>query len=156
MYTRKIPEVKGMNYWQRLKHLKMLSQERRSERYRAIYVWKILEGLVPNCGITSTMDKRRGREVSIPVLKGSSKVRNLRETSFHVSGGSIFNSLPKSIRSLTKISVDDFKWKLDKYLENLPDEPVLPNYTPSATCNIFTARPSNSIVDQSRTKRRPG
>ena len=91
MYTRKIPEVKGMNYWQRLKHLKMLSQERRSERYRAIYVWKILEGLVPNCGRTSTVNERRGRQVSIPVLKGSSKVRNLRETSFHVSGGSIYN-----------------------------------------------------------------
>ena len=49
IFTRKIPEVKSLNYWQRLAHLNMYSQQRRMERYRAIYVWKILEGLVPNC-----------------------------------------------------------------------------------------------------------
>ena len=41
-----------------------------------------------------------------------------------------------------------------KYLENIPDEPFLPNYTPTAN-NQLTAKPSNSIVDQVRLKRTP-
>ena len=43
IFTRKFPELTGIEYWQRLKHLKMNSHERRIERYRVLYVWKILE-----------------------------------------------------------------------------------------------------------------
>ena len=50
-FTKKIPEVNHLNYWERLSHLKMYSQQRRAERYRIIYTWKVLEGLLPNCGI---------------------------------------------------------------------------------------------------------
>ena len=99
IYTSKIPEVNQLNYWQRLAHLKMLSQERRMERYSAIYVWKILEGIVLNCGL-EFVSSRMGREVSIPELKGSQKVRTLRENSFQVRGARIFNSLPTSLSNL--------------------------------------------------------
>ena len=34
-----------------LKHLKIYSQPRRSERYKISYTLKVLEGLVTNCGI---------------------------------------------------------------------------------------------------------
>ena len=61
VFTRKIPEVSHMNYWERLAHLKMYSQERRLERYRALYVWKIIEGLSPNCGLNTSWSERRGR-----------------------------------------------------------------------------------------------
>ena len=47
----KIPAIKDLNYWNQLKRLKMLSLQRRLERYRIICTWKILDGLVPNCGI---------------------------------------------------------------------------------------------------------
>ena len=50
-YLRKIIGTRNSNYWERLKMAQMQSQERRLERYRIIYVWKIIEGLVPNCGI---------------------------------------------------------------------------------------------------------
>jgi hypothetical protein len=63
IYSRKIPEVSSLNYWERLQKLKMYSQERRVERYRAIYIWKILEGISPNCGIQETFSEKRGREV---------------------------------------------------------------------------------------------
>ena len=112
----------------------MLSQERRMERYSAIYVWKILEGIVPNCCMEISHSERRGREVSVPDLKGSQRIQSLRENSFQVRGARIFNSLPKSLRNLQQSSVDEFKLKLDKYLENIPDEPSLPNYIPTA-CN---------------------
>jgi hypothetical protein len=41
-FTKRIPEVKNLNYWQRLKVLHMYSQQRRLERYRILYTWKIL------------------------------------------------------------------------------------------------------------------
>ena len=146
-----------MSYWERLKFLKMYSQERRMERYRAIYVWKILEGCVPNCGLLETYSERRGREVAIPAIRGRGKLQTIREGSFTIHGSKVFNSLPKEIRNLSRISVDDFKSKLDKYLETLPDEPKVGDYTPSA-CSQVTMAPSNSIIDLGRTvtKRKPG
>ena len=155
-FTKKIPEVKNLDYWQRLKKLKMLSQERRMERYRAIYVWKIIEGMVPNCGLDVTDSDRRGREIAVPHFKGTQRIQTLRERSFQVNGARIFNSLPKAIRNLRRLSVVDFKSKLDEYLQTLPDEPKLPSYIPGV-CNQITASPSNSIIDHAKAKmRRPG
>ena len=157
IYTRNIPEVRNLNYWQRLAHLKIYSQERRMERYRAMYVWKILEGITPNCGLEETTSERRGREVKINIAKGSGKIKSIREGSFKIHGARLFNSLPKHIRNLTKVSTDEFKESLDQYLQLLPDEPKLPGYIPSA-CNQVNANPSNSIIDQSKSvkTRRPG
>ena len=156
-FTKKIPEVRNHNYWQRLVHLKMYSQQRRLERYRVIYTWKILEQLVPNCGLSSTTSERRGRQVTVPALKGSASIKSLREQSFQVNGPKLFNCLPLSIRNLKGITVDEFKQKLDQFLAKIPDEPNVDGLTPSA-CDLFSAAPSNSVIDQSRTLkiRRPG
>ena len=94
-FTKKISEVSHLDYWTRLKQLKMYSQQRRSERYKIIYTWKILEGLVPNCGINQTNSDRRGRSCIIPTSRGSTSVKNLREQSFQVMGPKLFNILPK-------------------------------------------------------------
>ena len=47
--------------------------------------------------------------------------------------------------------MDQFKAELDMILEKIPDEPNVTgsNYTPSA-CDLYTGKPSNSIVDQIR------
>ena len=50
-WTCRIPSLRSMNYWQRLKELKMNSEQRRLERYRVIYTWKVLQGLAPNLGV---------------------------------------------------------------------------------------------------------
>ena len=97
------------------------------------------------------MNDRRGREAQVPALRGKPSVRKLREQSFQYNGPKLFNSLPKYLRNISKVSVEEFKEKLDKYLELIPDEPNVEGLTPSA-CDMFTAAPSNSIVDQSRTK----
>ena len=156
-FTSKIPEVRSLNYWERLAHLKIYSQQRRMERYRVIYAWKILEGLAPNCGLQETISIRRGREIKIPLVKGSGRIKTLREGSFQIHGGKLFNSLPKKLRDLTKISIEDFKSNLDQYLSSLPDEPKVSGYTPSA-CSQVDASPSNSIIDQAKADklRRPG
>ena len=43
VFTKKFLEVKNLNYWERLKFLKLYSQERRMERYRIFYAKEILE-----------------------------------------------------------------------------------------------------------------
>ena len=62
IFTSKTPEVNKMNYWQRLKHLQMLSQERRLEIYRAYIT-------VPKCGLEAISSERRGREILISMPK---------------------------------------------------------------------------------------
>ena len=47
-FTRFISGMAGLSYTERLTILKLYSLQRRRERYIIIYVWKILEGLVPS------------------------------------------------------------------------------------------------------------
>ena len=55
------------------------------------------------------------------------------------------------------MSVDEFKEKLDIYLQTILDKPILPAYI-SSVCNQFTGNPSNYIVDLAKSVRfrRPG
>ena len=141
-YTARIPEVSAMNYWERLKHLKMNSQQRRIERYKIIYVWKVLEKMVPDANLTvaNTESDRVGKKCKVPPLK--LKERKKREDSFQVTGPMLFNCLPKEIRNLTKIGVVEFKECLDRFLTSLPDEPKIGGAMP------LNAEKSNSIIHQ--------
>ena len=47
-FTRFISGMAGLSYTERHTVLKLYSLQRRREIYIIIYVWKILEGLVPN------------------------------------------------------------------------------------------------------------
>ena len=47
---------------------------------------------------------------------------------------------------MTKCGIEEFKMKLDKFLENVPDEPNVRGLVPGA-CTA-EARLSNSIIDQ--------
>ena len=51
----------NLSYWDRLSSLKISSIERRFQRYKIIYTWKIVEGLVPNCGISWNTKSTTGR-----------------------------------------------------------------------------------------------
>ena len=146
-FSSKIPSIKDMNYWSRLQTLKMYSQERRMERYRIIYVWKILQGIVPNCGVKlSEYNERLGRKVSIPNLKrnGRKAIQTLREQSFQINGARLFNCLPKQLRNI-KTCQDDFKAALDKHLSSVPDQPRIGSLIPQATDQL-TGRQSNSLL----------
>ena len=145
-FTKKIPEVQHLDYWSRLKQLRMYSQQRRADRYKIIHTWKVLEKKVPNCGIQESTSLRRGRECTIPALKGSPAMQNLRDQSFQVTGPRLFNSLPRHIRDTSKATVDEFKEKLDKFLAVLPDEPKIGEMIPHI-CDKTSANPSNSLID---------
>ena len=47
-FTARIAGLQHLNYWQRLDHLKLYSLERRRERYLVLYIYKIINKLVPN------------------------------------------------------------------------------------------------------------
>ena len=146
-FSSKIPSIKDMNYWSRLQTLKMYSQERRMERYRIIFVWKILQGIVPNCGVNlSEENERLGRKVSIPNLKrnGRKAIQTLREQSFQINGARLFNCLPKQLGNI-KTCQDDFKAALDKHLSSVPDQPRIGSLIPQATDQL-TGRQSNSLL----------
>ena len=150
-YTTWFPGMEHHNYWERLSKLKMLSVERRFERYKILYTWKILEKYVPNCGINSTFKPATGRLCAIPSLTANRRrLCRLRESSFQVSGPRLFNSLSPDLRNMSQCSVDTFKSHLDKFLEVLPDNPEVPNGQSPPPCNPVSANPSNSIPDWTR------
>ena len=47
-FTNKIEGMKMLNYWERLKSLKLSSLQRRRDRYILICMWKILHSKMPN------------------------------------------------------------------------------------------------------------
>ena len=150
-YTKKIKGLHNLNYWERLHSLHLYSQERRIERYRILYVWKTIEGRVPNCGIKTKSTDRHGSLCEVPKLKNNAKTRikTLQEKRFTINGPMLFNILPKEVRNLTGCSVEDFKAKLDSFLSCIPDQPKTPGLIPEAS-NQFSALASNSLVDQAR------
>ena len=126
----------NLNYWERLSVLGLYSLERRRERYRILYAWKVLENLVPNIssdstpGIQSRWNLRTGRTCVYPrTVMVKSRLQSIHEGSFVVHGSKLFNCLPRTIRNLSGCSINVFKNKLDKFLREVPDEPVLPGYT---------------------------
>ena len=146
-FSAKIPELKGENYWERLVHFKLYSQERRMERYRIIYVWKILEGYAPNCGLEIASENQRlGRKCKVPslVTNGRKAIQTLREACFQTNGPRLFNCLPKYIQDIRN-DQEEFKTKLDIFLSSIPDEPRLGRLVPTAVCKV-TANQSNSFL----------
>ena len=138
--------IEGMwntQYKDRLKLLGMYSTERRTQRYRIIYCWKIVQGLVPNCGLT-VVGARPGRGRILKVPKIMTKGRKAREESFSVEGPLLFNCLPSKIRNFNG-KKEEFKKLLDGFLVGIPDEPVL--NTDGNNCTRANGCRSNSVRD---------
>jgi hypothetical protein len=115
--------------------------------------WKVLEGMVPNCGVEASDSGRLSRICKIPELtkKAPASIKTLRENSFQIHGPRLFNCHPVQIRNLKNCSVEEFKTDLDLVLEKVADEPKVSGskYTPSA-CDLYSGNPSDSIIDQIR------
>ena len=143
-FTKRISGLRQLHYWDRLKACSMYSVERRVERYRIIYTWKIIQGMVPNCGLSWGLQGRRGLLAYLPPLSGSrGAVRTLKEKSFGAIGPKLFNSLPSHLRAFTG-SVASFKRALDKVLSSVPDAPVSETRRTFATDS--TGAPTNSLA----------
>ena len=123
-FTKRMANLHHLHYWDRLLACGLSSTERRQDRYRVLYLWKVMMGLVPNFGITWREDGRRGIQVRLPPLSGSRMaVRTLRDRAFHVEAPKLWNSLPPHLR-LLEGSLATYKAHLDSFLLSVPDTPV--------------------------------
>ena len=144
-FTKRVRGLWDTPYWERLAALSLLSVECRQERYRIIYVWKALKGLVPECGISvdPLVGPRRGLMVRVPPLSGSrAKIQSLKDMSFHHVGPALFNCLPVELRTLEP-SLLGFKARLDSWLSGVRDTPWTVGRAHTATDH--QGRPSNSL-----------
>ena len=122
-----------------------------------IYVWRILEGQVPNISdnergsirLKQTQrhgeneEDRLGRKCDIPniLTNSTTHVQNLREASVSVRGQKLFNILPKHLRDMKDCKKETFKSALDRYLSTIPDEPHIQGYVQMRRAD------SNSLLD---------
>ena len=133
----------GLNYWDKIKELKLYSQERRRERYQVIFLWKISQGLVAGYDVDFTScGLRRGRMINPkPVNRNApTSVRNAKEGSLGVRGAKLFNLLPESLRVMNTEHIDMFKNHLDIFLTSIPDQPTV--------AGLGRAALTNSLLDQ--------
>ena len=146
-FTNKISGMENLNYWERLSKLGLYSLQRRRERYIVLYVWKTLEGMVPNVGLHPNHHPRRGRLCYVRRADGASqRVKTLIFNSYTFSGTRLFNSIPPKLRNLTNTGADTFKRQLDKWLSKVLDLPPMPGYT----CSTH-----NSLLEQTGGSRGP-
>ena len=149
-FTRKIASMKGLNYWERLVSLRLYSVQRRRERYIIMYVFKILHGIVPNCGISFHENPRTGIRAIVPKLKPglSSHLKNLKCNSFNHVAPMLYNILPVDMRRMytTNDPLVTFKFDLDTMLSTIPDEPTVSGLTRNAKTNSLLHQMPSYIV----------
>ena len=121
-----------LHFWERLKLFNIKSQQRRQDRFRIIYIWKIINNLTPNCAIKWSESETNGTLCIVPSspYDASRKAKSLREASFQVRGPALFNAMPFEIRTLKGCSLNCFKNTLDSLIDRIPDTPRLPNVLP--------------------------
>ena len=140
-FFRKILGLQHMDYWDRLKKLKIMSLQRRRERYCIIQVWKIVNGLSPNdINMQFKSHPRLGLKAIVPSInnKVQLSIRTDYDCSFGVRAAQLWNILPPDTSSLK--SLDCFKTGLGRFLERFPDTPPVPGYTPANDNSLLSWR----------------
>ena len=127
-FTARINCLKGRTYWERLKELKLMSVQRRRERYIILHMWKIFTHIAPNdIGVVINWNDRTGPVCRVPQLRSKSMYANtLRYHSFASIGPRLFNALPRFIKESS--SLESFKVVLDDLSMTLPDTFPTPGY----------------------------
>ena len=145
VFTKHIDGMHDLSYTERLKALQIYSLQRRRDRYMAIYIWKILEGNVPNFSppIKCHISARRGRLCNSGVVP-TGHLGTLCHNSFRSKAATIFNCLPKHIRDLVNCAnTSIFKRALDYHLCSIEDSPIVPN-----ECNSLTSRSKENAINK--------
>ena len=133
-FTKKVDNLQDLPYCARLRKMKLSSIQRRHERYKILYIYKIKEGLVPNLpshpleqetfSLQFHCNPRTGTTCFLPNHKQHhNPVDKARESSFAITASRLWNRLPPCISNLTNLPLHAFKSKLDKFLDIFPDEP---------------------------------
>ena len=132
-FTRKISGCQDMNYWERLSHLKLMSLQRRRERYIIITMWKILNNRHPNnMNIQFNEPNRSGITAKLPRLSNpkmcNARHQTMFDSSFKMQGPKLWNLIPAKITLISDL--EEFKIGLyDNFLSKKPDRPPVRGYT---------------------------
>ncbi len=138
-FTRRISSCKDLNYWDRLKKLQIMSLQRR-ERYIIVHTLKILMSEAPNdIEMEFHNTERLGLKAKVPTLnqKAQRWASSAYDNTFGVKASRLWNILPKHTNQ--KTTLESFKVALGKFLDQFPDTPPSPGYTPVN---------SNSLLDK--------
>ena len=111
-FTKHITGMQGLDYSDRHVYLKLHSLQRRCERYCIIYVWKIIEGLVPNFSnpVVCSYSDRRGRSCIVSHIHVG-RLGTLAFNSFRWRAIRLFNAMPNHKRCISSCSVLRSPWK---------------------------------------------
>ena len=124
--------MEGVDYWERLRRLNLMSLQRRRQRYALIHVWKTYHDLVPDAtGMRKDFDDEGRLGVQ---LKNSPKFRSKADThwanqyfnSFGVQAYSLWNKLPVEVN--TSPTLESFKSALGAFLDSFHDRPPVRGY----------------------------
>ncbi|KAL5272769.1 hypothetical protein ACHWQZ_G000816 [Mnemiopsis leidyi] len=121
--------MSSLDYWQRLEKLKLLSLQRRRERYSIIHVWKMLNDKAPNnIGMNFYPSARLGMRVTIPPFNHQAQAlySTAYDNSFAIKAARLWNLLPKNVNTITEL--DPFKIALSTFLNRFPDKPPVTGY----------------------------
>ena len=154
-FTKQVDGLRNLDYAGRLGALNLKSVQRRHERYKIIYAFKMKAGLVPSLptnittpNISSALKfiktRRQGTRCEVPnQCLHHNSAQTVRNSSFALTVSNLWNCLPPWISNYSGNSVDAFKNKLDHFLDIFPDTPRICSnglyYDPN------TGRKSNSI-----------
>ena len=128
-FTRCIGSCKDLDYWERLKKLKILSLQRRRERYMILHVWKIVNKMAHNdIKMEFKTHQRLGIKAVIPEFnnKAQRSISTHYENSFGVKAARLWNLLPKEVNEKTVL--EHFKVVLGEYIDKFPDTPPTKGY----------------------------
>ena len=134
-FSKNVDGLRDLNYSERLQALNLHSIQRRHERYKIIYVYKIKEGLIPNLpndpsdpvisyALQFSPNPRTGCRCDHPNPTSHHNPAVIaRNSSFALTASNLWNCLPPAISLVSGKSVNFFKSQLDKFLDLFPDEP---------------------------------
>ena len=133
-FTKKVDNLHALPYRERLKEMKLSSIQRRHERYKILYMYKIKEKLVPDlpCHPLTKEDlsfdfrpnPRTGTTCFLPTPKLYHNPAVIgRTSSFAETASSLWNRLPACVSNITKQPLHIFKRALDNMLDIIPDDP---------------------------------
>ena len=94
----------SLNYWDMLTTLRINSQERRRERYMAIFLWKVCQ--VSHMDFTGVAGRQGRTDLPKQIVGSFSSLnRKAHESSIGVKGAKIFHLLSDEIRNLDSKNV---------------------------------------------------
>ncbi|KAL5260256.1 hypothetical protein ACHWQZ_G010398 [Mnemiopsis leidyi] len=96
-------------------------------------------------GFTFNCHQRLGLKAVIPPVNKNSQlsVRSDYDSTFRVRAAQLFNILPPELRATT--SLDGFKAGLGRFMEQCPDTPLIPGYTPSNDNSLLSWRRTHTM-----------